>query len=174
MNGISRPHPAQVPTLTEIIDVQGQASAQPSVNPPAGAPPAVAPAKPWTAASPVASARPPVPFDALPVLGEVVTSPAAEPLTPAQSRSLPQPASAQPQPNVPPVVSEAQLAHRVLSDVQRQVDSMLEFRLKEAMAPLLARHTEAIARDLRDELNRTLKDVVARSVAQELAKLRQR
>lgn len=46
MNGISRPHPAQVPTLTEIIDVQGQASAQPSVNPPASAPPAVAPAKP--------------------------------------------------------------------------------------------------------------------------------
>jgi hypothetical protein len=62
----------------------------------------------------------------------------------------------------------------VLSDVQKQIDSMLEFRLKEAMAPLLARHTEAIARDLRDELNRTLKDVVARSVAQELAKLRQR
>ncbi|MBU0916794.1 hypothetical protein [Aquabacterium parvum] len=174
MNGISRPHPAQVPTLTEIIDVQGQASAQPSVNPPASAPPAVAPAKPWTAASPVASARPPVPLDALPVLGEVVTSSAAEPLPQAQPRPTTQPASAPPPPDAPTAVSEAQLAHRVLSDVQKQIDSMLEFRLKEAMAPLLARHTEAIARDLRDELNRTLKDVVARSVAQELAKLRQR
>ncbi len=141
MNGTSRPHPAQVPTLTEIIDVQGQA--------------------------PVASiGRPPVSLDALPVLGEVVSPPGQQTLPLAQP--VPQ------QPDLPPAVTEAQLAHRVLSDVQRQIDGMLEYRLKEAMAPLLARHTEAIARDLRDELNRTLKDVVARSVAQELAKLRQR
>lgn len=137
MNGISRPHPAQVPTLTEIIEEQVQ-------------PPALQPA------------RPPLSRDALPVLGEVVSPPPEQ-----------QPPTTQPQ-SVPSAVTEAQLAHRVLSDVQRQIDSMLEFRLKEAMAPLLARHTEAIARDLRDELNRTLKDVVARSVAQELAKLRQR
>lgn len=137
MNGISRPHPAQVPTLTEIIEEQVQ-------------PPALQPA------------RPPLSLDALPVLGEVVSQP-----------TEPQPPTTRPQ-SVPSAVTEAQLAHRVLSDVQRQIDSMLEFRLKEAMAPLLARHTEAIARDLRDELNRTLKDVVARSVAQELAKLRQR
>lgn len=170
MNGISRPHPAQVPTLTEIIDVQGQASAPPSVNPSPSAPPVAASVKPWSATAPAAGARPPVPLDALPVLGEVVSAPAAQP----QPRPLPQPASAPPPQDAPPAVSEAQLAHRVLSDVQRQIDGMLEFRLKEAMAPLLARHTEAIARDLRDELNRTLKDVVARSVAQELAKLRQR
>lgn len=137
MNGISRPHPAQVPTLTEIIEEQVQ-------------PPALQPA------------RPPLSLDALPVLGEVVSPPPEQ-----------QPPTTQPQ-SVPSAVTEAQLAHRVLSDVQRQIDSMLEFRLKEAMAPLLARHTEAIARDLRDELHRTLKDVVARSVAQELAKLRQR
>lgn len=137
MNGISRPHPAQVPTLTEIIEEQVQ-------------PPALQPA------------RPPVSLGTLPVLGEVVSPPPES-----------QPPTTQPQ-SVPSAVTEAQLAHRVLSDVQRQIDSMLEFRLKEAMAPLLARHTEAIARDLRDELNRTLKDVVARSVAQELAKLRQR
>lgn len=137
MNGISRPHPAQVPTLTEIIEEQVQ-------------PPTLQPA------------RPPLSLDALPVLGEVVSPSPEQP-----------PHTTQPQ-SVPPAVTEAQLAHRVLSDVQRQIDSMLEFRLKEAMAPLLARHTEAIARDLRDELNRTLKDVVARSVAQELAKLRQR
>ena len=139
MNGISRPHPAQVPTLTEVIDVQGQ----PPVAPPA------------SAAQAPSSLRPAVALDALPVLGEVVSP-------------LPEPQQA------PPALSEAQLAHRVLSDVQRQVDGMLEYRLKEAMAPLLARHTEAIVRDLRDELNRTLNDVVARSVAQELAKLRQR
>jgi len=109
-----------------------------------------------------------VPLDALPVLGEVVSAP-------PEQQPLPLPPAISPAPQeAPPAVSEAQLAHRVLSDVQRQIDGMLEYRLKEAMAPLLARHTEAIARDLRDELNRNLKDVVARSVAQELAKLRQR
>ena len=174
MNSISRPHPAQVPTLTEIIDVQGQqaaaqparTAAQPVVNPPA--------------VTPFASNRPPVPLDTLPVLGEVVASPAVpRPATSAPVAAPPvaQPTSAAPATApeaAPPAFTEAQLAHRVLSDVQRQVDGMLEFRLKEAMAPVLARHTEAIVRDLRDELNRTLKDVVARSVAQELAKLRQR
>ncbi len=150
MNGISRPHPAHVPTLTEIIDVGAQ-------------PPAV---------QPVRAPVPPVSLDALPVLGEVVPQPSEQQSLPL-SQPLPPSASLQQQ-DALPAVSEAQLAHRVLSDVQRQIDGMLEYRLKEAMAPLLARHTEAIARDLRDELNRTLKDVVARSVAQELAKLRQR
>ena len=67
-----------------------------------------------------------------------------------------------------------QLAQRVMADVQRRVDSMLEFRLREALTPILARHSEAIIRDLRDELSLTMRDVVTRSVAQELAKLRQR
>ncbi len=69
---------------------------------------------------------------------------------------------------------EGQVTQRVLSDVQRQIDSMLEFRLREAMAPVLARHSEAIVRELKEELARTMRDVVARSVAQEIAKLRQR
>ena len=59
-------------------------------------------------------------------------------------------------------------------DVQRRVDSMLEFRLREALTPILARHTEALIRDMRDELSLTMRDVVTRSVAQELAKLRPR
>lgn len=143
MTGVSRPHPAQVPTLTEVIDL----SAPPVVSQaaPAAAP---APAPAPVTAPPVRT--PPISLESLPVLAEAV-SPAAV-----------------------PGVSEAQLAHRVLVDVQKQVDGMLEFRLREALAPVLARHTEAIVRDLRDELGRTLKDVVARSVAQELAKLRQR
>ena len=47
-------------------------------------------------------------------------------------------------------------------------------RLREAMAPLLARHADALVQDLREELSRTLRDVVQRAVSQELAKLRQR
>lgn len=142
MNGISRPNPAQVPILTEVIDL---------------------PLKQDLAGLAAGRAMPPVLLDALPVLAEVVS----------QIAEASAPIASAPNHGEPPV-TEAQLAHRVLSDLQKQVDGMLEFRLKETMAPLIARHTEAIARDLRDELNRTLKDVVARSVAQELAKLRQR
>ena len=160
MPGMSRPHLAQVPTLTEFIDVP-QAAAQAQPTRPMNREPAV------MAAAPVM--RPPVPLDDLPVLGEVVAPPAEQQALPL-SQALP---SSPPEAPLP-AVTEAQLTHRVLSDVQRQIDGMLEFRLKEAMAPLLARHTEAIVRDLRDELNQTLRDVVARSVAQELAKLRQR
>ena len=111
MNTASRPNPALVPTLTEVIEVD-----------------------------------------------DIAKQPAA-----AQATS---------QDNQP--VPESQLAQRVLNDVQRQIDSMLEFRLREAMAPVLARHSEAIVRELKDELARTMRDVVARSVAQEVAKLRQR
>jgi hypothetical protein len=72
------------------------------------------------------------------------------------------------------VVDEAQLAQRVLADVQKQIDSMLEFRLRESLAPILASAAEALVRELRQELSRTMTDVVARSVAQEVARQRPR
>jgi len=71
-------------------------------------------------------------------------------------------------------VSEAQLAHRVLSVVNKQIDGLIEFRLREAMGPILQRHTDALVRDLRDELKQTMQDVVSRAVAQEMAKVRPR
>jgi hypothetical protein len=74
---------------------------------------------------------------------------------------------------VPPSAADA-LVQRVLLDVQRQTDQLLEFRLREAMAPHLAQAAEALVRDLRAELSTTLRDVVARAVAQELARYRQR
>jgi hypothetical protein len=72
------------------------------------------------------------------------------------------------------VVDEALIAQRVLVDLQRQIDGMLEYRLRETLAPILARATDALMRDLRQELSKTMKDVVARSVAQEVARQRSR
>lgn len=69
---------------------------------------------------------------------------------------------------------EALATQRVLADVQRQVDGMLEYRLRESLAPILARTSEALIRELRQELSRTLKDVVSRAVAQEVARQRSR
>lgn len=128
----------------------------------------------------------------LPVLNAVVAAP--EPVAKPEPRVLQSSASVTPAAlpvasaaapasvPVPPVltepvlpeINETQLAQRVLTDVQRQIDSMLDFRLKEAMGPILAKHSEALVRDLREELSRTMRDVVARSVTQEIAKLRQR
>jgi hypothetical protein len=70
--------------------------------------------------------------------------------------------------------SEEQLVQRVLADLQRQIDLMLEYRLREALAPLLARAADNVIRDARGELASTLRDVVARAVAQEMARHRNR
>lgn len=71
-------------------------------------------------------------------------------------------------------IDETQLIERVLSDLQRQVELMLEYRLREVLAPALARATDALMRDARVELASTLRDVVARAVAQELSRHRGR
>jgi hypothetical protein len=70
--------------------------------------------------------------------------------------------------------AEARITQQVLLDVQRQVDLMLEYRLREALAPALARVCDLLIREARTELSATLRDVVARAVAQELARQRAR
>ena len=200
-----QPNPAQVPTLTEVIELlsptpvretglndlprpaapqQGTAAATPIVTPglPTGQPQEV-----WAPMTTVVVptldnvVHPAVMALAdLPVLDAVVPEPAVvTPVASPVSSSAPLTAraavaEARPHEPVLPEISEAQLAQRVLADVQRQIDGMLDFRLKEAIGPILARHSEALVRELREELTRTMRDVVTRSVAQEMAKLRQR
>jgi hypothetical protein len=74
----------------------------------------------------------------------------------------------------PQPIDEEAMTQRVLAGVQRQVDSMLEFRLREAMAPHLAEVTETLVQALRQELAATLQDVVMRAVAQEVSRTRPR
>lgn len=71
-------------------------------------------------------------------------------------------------------VDEAAMAQRVLNEVQRQIDGMLEYRLREALTPILARTSESLVRELRQELSKTMRDVVSRAVAQEVARQRTR
>ncbi len=73
-----------------------------------------------------------------------------------------------------PGPSEEQLVQRVLTDLQRHTDLMLEYRLREALTPALARLADTLVRDLRQELATTLRDVVERAVSQELARQRGR
>lgn len=173
MNNPSQMNPAHVPTLTEVIDLEvpsQRGEGAPIVT--RGLTDQAA-----TAWSPMATvvldpeglAPLSLKIDPskLPVLDAVVSGPIE--LEPAARA----PVSAPKLPELEPI-NEAQLAQRVLGDVQKQIDGMIEFRLKEAIAPLLARHSEALVRDLREELSRTMRDVVTRAVAQEVAKLRHR
>jgi hypothetical protein len=68
----------------------------------------------------------------------------------------------------------APLTQAVLEDVQRQVDLMLEYRLRDAIAPALARASDGLIRELRHELAATLRDLVEKAVAQALARQRGR
>ena len=71
-------------------------------------------------------------------------------------------------------LTQEQWVQRVLDDVQRQVDLMLEYRLREVLTPMLARLGDSVVREARAELASTLRDVVARAVEQELARHRMR
>lgn len=96
-------------------------------------------------------------------------APAAAPEATAQ----PVPVTGVPVPAAP-ALDEERLAERILADVQRQVGVMLEHRVRETLAPALARLTDAVVQEARVELASALRDMVARAVAQELARQRAR
>jgi len=121
----------------------------------------------------------------VPTLTEVVELPEAAPAAqvtedaaaPQRATELPEPPTVPPflerRANWPPL-QEEQVVQRVLADLQRQVDLMLETRMRETLTPALTRATDALVRDVRHELASTLRDVIAHAVAQELARHRGR
>lgn len=71
-------------------------------------------------------------------------------------------------------VDEGRIVDTVMAGLQQRVDQMFEFRLREALGPVLARAADAVVADAREALAHTLRDVVARAVTQELARRRHR
>lgn len=65
-----------------------------------------------------------------------------------------------------------QLIERVLGALQRDADLMLELRLREALAPVIARLADDLVRELREKLQISLRDVVTQAASQELARRR--
>jgi len=125
------------------------------------------------------SAGPSVPPDRVPTLTEVVAWPEpAAPSMPASSGDAPARAAAESGSGAAhaavPSLNEDQLTQRVLIDLQRQMDLMLDYRLREVLTPLLARAADGLVREARSELASTLRDIVERAVAQELARHRTR
>ena len=127
----------------------------------------------------------PVPPASVPTLTEVVPWPEAAagaspgvdpPLGEAAPDGVSLSAAPAPAPLAAPVAapspapSEAELTQEVLAELQRRIDLMLEVRLREALAPILARTGDALIRDARKELTGVLRDVVAGAVKQQLTR----
>jgi hypothetical protein len=121
----------------------------------------------------------PIPPGRVPTLTEVVSWPQAHtfgeaqlPLPAVEAQPIEADVLGTPMPSLR--LAEEQMIQGVLVEVQRQVELMLDYRLREVLTPLLNRATDSIVRDARTELASTLRDVVARAVAHELARHRTR
>ncbi|CAD5373750.1 conserved hypothetical protein [Rubrivivax sp. A210] len=67
-----------------------------------------------------------------------------------------------------PAVDEAALVQRVLAELGPRIDAMLEARLREALAPALARAADGLIRDARAELLPALGEIVGEAVSRAL------
>ena len=70
----------------------------------------------------------------------------------------------------PVPLDEKQFSQRLLAEVQRQVELMLEVRLRES--PVLSRAADAMVREARKELTSAMREVVSRAIAEESARRR--
>lgn len=66
---------------------------------------------------------------------------------------------------------ELKLNERVLRQILRRVDFVIEHRVKESLADILQVATEELVKEIRSGLQVTLEDVITRAVAQELARV---
>jgi hypothetical protein len=118
--------------------------------------------------------------DRVPTLTEVVElagepAPPVPPAPPAVLAAEPDtdeaPAAALPEPVPEPAPSPPDpqaLAALVLAELAPRIDLLLEARLREALAPALARAADGLIRDSRYELNHALQDLVREAVARVL------
>ena len=77
-------------------------------------------------------------------------------------------------PPTPPVIDEKRLVEDIMAALQQRVDLSFEYRVREAVAPVLEKLAQTIVAEARVALSATLRDVVARAVAQEVAKRQRR
>ena len=69
-------------------------------------------------------------------------------------------------------LDEDALVRRILLELQGRLDGVLEYRVREVLTPILDRAADALVRDARRELSRTLVDLIGRAVAEELRRQR--
>lgn len=115
----------------------------------------------------------------IPVLTEIIPAPRiapAEPKSPIPEARL-DPVSP-PMPHPGPAFDqdawermERELAEKVLVQILGRVDTVLEQRVRDSLADALQTAVDGLASEIRQGLERSLKETVARAVAQEIAAL---
>jgi hypothetical protein len=125
----------------------------------------------------VAEARPAV-IDRLPTLTEVIElqhglddeGPATLAFEPDERELLylAHRAPPAPPPAAPALPPATELTAEVLFELNQRIDSLFEARLREALAPALARAAEGLIRDARDELAGLLETLVHDAVTRAL------
>lgn len=71
-----------------------------------------------------------------------------------------------------PALDARAIEDEVMAELAQRIDLMFEYRLREALAPTLARAADLLIREAREEVALTLRDVVSRAVAQQIARRR--
>jgi hypothetical protein len=71
-------------------------------------------------------------------------------------------------------LDEDQITRQVLAALEQRLDGLFEARLREALAPALARAADGLIRDLRPELTQALHDMVHDAVVRALLDARLR
>jgi hypothetical protein len=161
--------PDSVPTLTEVIDWPRAASA-PGDAPVEEPPLAPSPQPVRDPGDPLPSQDPstePEPANDPPAVPD--DEPAPPPVRAGETR--PSAAGGASEPGTT-VLNERQLKERILVDLQRQIDAVIEYRMREVLTPILTRATDSIVRDARTELSRSLRTWIDQSVTQELRRQR--
>lgn len=110
----------------------------------------------------------PGPPQSVPILTEVIEWPVIQPSSPAAAPEA-GPTRVAPRSGG---VDEDELVRLILHSLHQQLDGVLEYRIREALTPILSRAADALVRDARHELSRSLGDLVTRAVAEELRRQR--
>lgn len=118
------------------------------------------------------------PSDAsIPVLTQVIGTPKADseqPIVAVNQTVMPgqaQEPGALQRPDEEWKALELKLNERVLRQILRRIDFVMEHRVKEALAEVLQSATEDLIKEIRGGLQVTLEDVIKRAVAQEMARV---
>ncbi|WP_338844691.1 hypothetical protein V8J88_13685 [Massilia sp. W12] len=176
MNSHTPPFDASIPVLTEIIPIA-------PANAPAGAPPAPAPAPAVTHAAQAASPTMPPAKAPLAPAQRI-----ADPITRLQEGADELKVSAGAVQNLTLQSLESQAAHslsaqdleqlehrlaeKVLKQLQGRIEFVLEQRVRDSLADVLQLALIGLTNELRQGLQQTLEEVIARAVTQEISRLK--
>jgi len=110
----------------------------------------------------------------LPTLTEVISDLPPEPAAAAALVAQPRDAEVAPEALLAEVwLQESRIAAKVIERLQPRIDVLFEHRLREALAPMVARISAAVADEARKELAHRLREAVEQAINEELGRHRQ-